>query len=164
VHKIHHIFLTTVCSLHAETFQVFRCHSNFNLKNNKMQTDSMTHCVSRNLVYSCTTIRTSCMLNPEQIEVMQLEGYSPPMTRNKLCASGHDVSTIIGVSHKLSRVFLTTPSTCCHGKIFQVQYWGQSCRRKYPSFWRYHNFLTTQCRTCGRKLPCQKAARFVHLF
>jgi len=31
-------------------------------------------------------------------------------------------------------------------------------------FWRYPNFLTTQCRIGGRKLTCRKPARFVYPF
>ena len=33
-----------------------------------------TACVSQNLVNCCTTLGTSCTTNPEQIEVMELEG------------------------------------------------------------------------------------------
>ena len=38
---------------------------------------------------------------------------------------------------------------------------GTSARGKYPNFWRYPNFLITQCGIDGRKLPDQKPARFV---
>jgi len=52
-------------------------------------------------------IETTCTTSPEQIEVMELEGYSRP-TYNKLCAFSHDA--LVGVIHKLGRrrVFLTT--------------------------------------------------------
>jgi len=48
------------------------------------QTDRATRCVSRNLVNSCTTVGASCTTNREEIEVMELEGYSRP-TCNNLC-------------------------------------------------------------------------------
>jgi len=50
--------------------------------------------VSQNLVNCCTTVGTSCTigLNPQQIEVMELQDYGRP-TCNKLCASSHDGST-----------------------------------------------------------------------
>ena len=45
--------------------------------------------VSRNLVNCRTAVGTSCTTNPEEIEVMELEGYSRPAC-NKLCAFSHD--------------------------------------------------------------------------
>jgi len=41
------------------------------------------------------------MTNPEQIEVMELEGYSQP-TYNKLVDSVTMRSTVVGVIHKLT--------------------------------------------------------------
>ena len=35
-------------------------------------------CVSQNLVTRCLTAETRCTTNPQQIEVMELEGYSRP--------------------------------------------------------------------------------------
>jgi len=74
--------------------------------------------VSRNLVNCCTTVGTTCTTNREQIEVMQLEGYSRP-TCNKLYASSNYPSNVIGASQRLDRqrVLLITPSTY-RGKIF----------------------------------------------
>ena len=46
------------------------------------QTDRVMRYVSRSLVNCCTTIRTSCMTNPQQIEVQQeLEHHARPMLR-----------------------------------------------------------------------------------
>ena len=74
------------------------------------QTDRATRRVSRNLVNSCTTSGTRCTTNLKQIEVMELNGYSRP-TCNKLCASGLDASTIIGVIHKLDRLLSFVDNT-----------------------------------------------------
>ena len=58
------------------------------------------------------------MTSPEQIEVMELEGYSRT-TYNKLVHSAMTRFTIVGVIHKLTvNVDNTcTPKTCC-GEIF----------------------------------------------
>ena len=66
----------------------------------------------------------------------------------------------IGVVNKLDRrrrwrALLTTRSTC-RGEIFRVRSLGQISKEKYPNFWRYQNFLITQCETHGRKPPGQK--------
>ena len=53
------------------------------------QTDRATPYVSRNLVNCRTAVGTSCTTNPEEIEVMELEGYSRPSC-NKLWAFSHD--------------------------------------------------------------------------
>jgi len=73
--------------------------------------------------------------------------------------------TYLGVVNKLDRrrVLLTTRSTC-RGKIFLVQSLGQSYREKCSYFWKYPNFLITQCGSCDRKPPCQKSGRFVQSF
>ena len=55
---------------------------------------------------------------------------------------------------------LSTWLTCC-GEI--VQSLGQNSRGKYPCFWRYLNFLVTQCAIGGRKCSCQKQARSLQL-
>ena len=70
------------------------------------------------------------------------------------------VDCCIGVVNKLDRrrrwrALLTTRSTC-RGEIFRVLSLGQISREKYPNFWRYQNFLITQCGTHGRKPPGQK--------
>jgi len=41
---------------------------------------------------------------------------------------------------------------------------GQSSRGEYSYFWRYPNFIITQCWMCRRKHPRQKSAQFVQLF
>ena len=76
---------------------------------------------------------------------------------NRLRASCYEVPPVIGVNNKLDhwRVLLTTQSTY-HGDIFQVQSLGQNSRQQYPYFRRCLNFLITQCRSGGKKLPRQK--------
>ena len=51
---------------------------------------------------SYTTVGTSCTTNPQQIEVIELVGYSR-QTCNNPRASSHDASTVVGVIHKLDR-------------------------------------------------------------
>jgi len=53
---------------------------------NKKQMNCVTQCVSQNFANCCT----SCTTHPEQIEVIELEGYSWP-TCNIHCASSRDV-------------------------------------------------------------------------
>ena len=67
---------------------------------------------------SCQLLHTNKFYNREQIEVMELEGYSRP-TCNKLVHPATMRSAIVGVIYRLyrRRVLLTTPSTCC-GEIF----------------------------------------------
>ena len=65
------------------------------------QTDRATRCFSQNLVNCCTAVGTSCTTNQEQIEVMELEGYSRP-TRNKLCAFSNYASIIVCAIHNES--------------------------------------------------------------
>ena len=75
---------------------------------------------------SCQLLRnsvgTTCTTNREQIEVMELEGYSQP-TYNKLMHSATTRSTVVGVIHKLTvdefADCTNTPTTCC-GEIFYV--------------------------------------------
>jgi len=83
------------------------------------------------------SVGTTCTTHTEQIEVMELEGYSRPTTYNKLVHPVAKRATVVGVIYKLDRrrVLLTTPSTC-PGKIFEVQCLGQSSRGKYPYY--YH--------------------------
>ena len=60
------------------------------------------------------------MTSPEQIKVMELEGYSQP-TYNKLVHSDTICSTVIGVTHKPTVDDFVdnacTPMACC-GEIF----------------------------------------------
>jgi len=81
--------------------------------------------------HCCITVVTTCTTNSEQIEVMELEGYSRP-TCNKLCSSGHDASIVVGVIYKLERRRgLSTTRPTCRGIIFQVQSLRQTSRGKY---------------------------------
>jgi len=62
----------------------------------------MTQRVSRilgNLLHN--NVGTSCTTSPEQIKVMELEGYSRPVY-NKRMHSAMTRSTIVGVIHKLT--------------------------------------------------------------
>jgi len=64
-----------------------------------------------------TLVGTSCITNPQHIEVMELEFYDRP-TCIKLGAFSHDASNVVRVVNKLDRrrrVLLT-----CRGDIFQV--------------------------------------------
>jgi len=94
-----------------------------------------------------STVETSYQANPQQIELMELEGYSWPTCSKQ----PRLVDCRIGVVNKLDRrrVLLTTRSTC-HGSV--------------PSFWRHLNFLLTLCAINESKDPCQKPARFVQSF
>ena len=58
------------------------------------------------------------MTSKEQVEVMELEGYSRP-TCNKLVHSATTRLTVVGVIHKLTVDVdnTCTPTTCC-GEIF----------------------------------------------
>ena len=66
------------------------------------------------------SVGITCTTSPEQIKVMELEGYSRP-TYNKLVHSATTRSTVVGVIHKLTvDEFVdhtVTPTTCC-GEIF----------------------------------------------
>ena len=78
-----------------------------------------------------STVETSCTTNPQQIEVLESEGYSW-LTCSK---QPRLAECRIGVVNKLDRrrwVSLTTRLTC-HGEIFYVQ-------RKVPWFLQIPNF------------------------
>jgi len=66
------------------------------------------------------SVGITCTTSPEQIKVMELEGYSRP-TYNKLVHSAMTRSTVVGVIYKLTvDEFVdhtVTPTTCC-GEIF----------------------------------------------
>ena len=68
------------------------------------------------------SVGITCTTSPEQIKVMELEGYSRP-TYNKLVHSAMTRSTVVSVTviHKLTvDEFVdhtVTPTTCC-GEIF----------------------------------------------
>jgi len=74
-------------------------------------------CQSKSCQPLHSTVGTSCntTTNPQQIEVMELEGYSRP-TCNILVVFNHDALDLR--MHKLDRrrALLTTPSSC-HGEI-----------------------------------------------
>ena len=82
-----------------------------------------------------STVETSCTTNPQQIEVMELEGYSRPTCSKQ----PRLVDCRIGVVNKLDRrrrqlrVLLTARSTR-RGEIFEVRSLEQSSSGKYPNF------------------------------
>ena len=101
---------------------------------------------------------TNCTTNPEQIEIMELEGYSPLMY-NELCASSHDA-----FDRPIGDVVQARPSTSFVDNAIDLPWrnledWEkQICAGKYPYFGRCQNFLITQCKIGGRKLPCQNSS------
>jgi len=58
-------------------------------------------CPSKSCQLLHNSVGTTCMTSPEQIEVMELEGYSWP-TYNKLVHSAMTCSTVVGVIYKLT--------------------------------------------------------------
>jgi len=80
-------------------------------------------CPSKSCQLLHSSVGETCTTNPEQNEVMELEGYSKP-TYNKLVHSATTRSDVVGVIHKLTVdefVDCTyTPTTCC-GEIVYVQ-------------------------------------------
>ena len=75
-------------------------------------------CISGNLVNCCaTTIGTSCTTNREQIEAIEIGGYS-----RLTCDELHVCVQRLRAIHKLDRRrFLSTTPSTCHGEIFEVQ-------------------------------------------
>ena len=79
---------------------VFPQYSGRRTRSSALQTDRTTRCVSQKycqLLHAGTTCTTSL----EQIEVMELKGYSQP-TYNKLVHLATTHSTVVGVIHKLT--------------------------------------------------------------
>jgi len=74
------------------------------------------------ILANCCCVGTTYTTSPDQIEAMELEGYSRP-TYNKLVHSATMCFTVVGVIHKLTVDVdnTCTPTTCC-GEIFQVQH------------------------------------------
>ena len=114
-----------------------------------------------------STVERICTTNPQQNEVMELEGYSSPTCSKQ----PRLVDCRIGVVNKLDcrrrrrrRVLLTKRSTC-RGEIFSKSgVWDKVPEGKYPNFWRYPNVFKAQCGIGGRKPPYQNPARFVQSF
>ena len=92
------------------------------------------------------SVETSCTTNPEQIEVMELEGYSRQMC-NKLCACSHDAvdRRKCNSQARPSTSLLITSSTCQSETVTSPQF-AAKFQREVPLFWRYPNFLITQFR------------------
>jgi len=58
----------------SDTLGSFRSASDYREEALLPPTDRATRDISRSLMHN--TVRTSCITNPQQIEVMKLEGYS----------------------------------------------------------------------------------------
>jgi len=97
------------------------------------QTDRATRYVSRNLVNCCTTVKTSPIINPQQIEVMELVNRP---TCNRLYASSHDASTVVSCDLQVrpSTSFVDNIIGLPWRRNFQVQSLGQSSIGKYLIF------------------------------
>jgi len=65
---------------------------------------------------SYTTVGTSCTTSPQQIEVIELVGYSR-QTCNNPRASSHDASTVVGVIHKLDRQRVLYMLRLCYAMV-----------------------------------------------
>jgi len=90
----------------------------------------------QNLVSSdSTTVEISCIANPKQIKLMEIEGYSQPMCSKQ----PRLVDCRIGVVNKLDNA-IDLP-----WRNFEVQSLGQISRGKQPYFWMYPNFVITLC-------------------
>ena len=96
---------------------------------------------------------------------MELKGYSwSTCTEQPRFVDCH-----IGVVNKLDNR-LDDEEFCWQRLRLAVQakfsYSGVKSQRQVPYFWTHPDFLITQCRIGGRKLPyqCQKPARFVQSF
>jgi len=92
------------------------------------------------------SVETSCTTNPEQIEVMELEGYSRQMC-NKLCACSHDAvdRRKCNSQARPSTNLLITSSTCRSETVTSPQF-AAKFQREVPLFWTCPNFLITQFR------------------
>ena len=88
------------------------------------QTDRAMRCVSRNLVHCRTTVETSCTKNPQQFEVVELEGYSRPTCnvrttpRQSWCdLQARPLTSFVDTPSAPS------PSTCRGEIIFKTRVW-----------------------------------------
>ena len=78
--------------------------------------------------YLHNSVETTCTTNPEQIEVMELEGYSRPTYQyNKLVHSATMRSTVVGVNPQPDRrrVLLTTP---IHRRLVVANFIRPKCK------------------------------------
>ena len=97
------------------------------------------------------SVETICT-SPEQIEVMELKGYSRP-TYNNLVHSAMTRSTILGVIHRLDhRRVCWLHHQLAVAKFFKSRVWGTVPEGSNPCFWRYASFLITHYRIDQRKL------------
>jgi len=83
-------------------------------------------CQSKSCQLQPNSVAKGRRTNPEQIEEMELEGYSQP-TCNKLCASATMRSTIVGVSFVDHTIDLTW-------RNFLSPEFGAKLQREVPPF------------------------------
>jgi len=117
----------------AAVFLVFFSHLLANVKRSYATADGPRDTLSVKIL---STVETSCTTNPQQIEVIDSKNYSWPTssTQRRLVDCG------IGVVNKLDR------RSTCHGESLEFGTKGSTI-----IFWRYPNFITTQCGIGGRK-------------
>ena len=112
-----------------------------------------------------STVETSCTINPQQIAVTKLEVYSW-LTCSKQPRLVHCRIGVVSMfdRRRRRRILLTTRSTC-RGAVFKVRSLRQSPKGKDPNFWKYPNFLITQCDGIdGRKPQLQNKLDSSSLF
>jgi len=121
------------------------------------QTDRATRSKSCQLLHN--SVETSCTMNQQQMEIMELQGYSRSTCNNFVhpatvprCARPSSVWSESSTVDEFWR-----PHHRLAVAKFKSRVWG-SLTGKYPYFWRYPNFLKIQLRIGRRKLPCQKPA------
>jgi len=79
---------------------------------------------------------------------------------NCMRASSHDAS-VSTTSSTVDEFCRQHDRSTCRREIFDNSL-RQSFGRKYSYFWKYPNFVITQCRIGRRKLSCQKPTRSVN--
>ena len=111
-----------------------------------------------------SSVETSCTTDKYSTNRMELEGYS----WSTCSKQPRLVDCRIGVVNKLDRRRrrrrVVDNAIDLPRRNFLVRSLGQISRGMYPNFWRYPNFLITQCRIGERKPPWQIPSGFVQAF
>jgi len=110
-----------------------------------------------------SSVETSCTTDKYTTSRMELEGYS----WSTCSKQPRLVDCRIGVVNKLDRRRRRRVVDNAYDlprRNFLVRSLGQISRGMYPNFWRYPNFLITQCRIGERKPPWQIPSGFVQSF
>jgi len=114
-----------------------------------LQTDRATRCIRQKLVNCCRaydSLGTSCTTNPEQIEVMELNGCSRP-TCNKLCAFSYDALDCRRCNPQ------ARPSTSCADHTISLQ-WRIFLSPEFGV--KFQTEVPLSLEVDQRKLLCQK--------